>query len=314
MQEELEQSVETKKPNKSKYIWLLILVIGLCGSAVWGYTKIDNVTTIDYVDEAFNILIVGVDSTYEGYSSPTSDTSTSRSDTLMLVMIPKNNDKASVVSIPRDTLVKINSSGRQRINSAYPKGGIDLVKSTVEELMGVVIDRYVIVDFEGFKYLVDALGGVEIDVEKRMKYTDNAGDTKIDLQPGLQTLSGEQALGYVRFRHDALGDISRASRQQNFIKALAKQLVSWQSIKEYKKIKEVADKYTKTDLALKDFMALGRRFLSFDVGTIETYTLPGHFMDAYWEPEPESIGQLMASIIGDSSDKGVLEVEPVNGD
>ena len=100
--------------------------------------------------------------------------------------------------------------GYNRINTAYAFGGPELARRTLEMWLGIDIDYYVVVDFAGFEHVVDTLGGVEIDVEKRMRYQDRAQGLYIDLRPGRQVLDGRQALHYIRYRADGLGDVSRS--------------------------------------------------------------------------------------------------------
>ncbi|MBQ8918900.1 MAG: LCP family protein, partial [Acidaminococcaceae bacterium] len=95
-----------------------------------------------------------------------------RSDTLFVVMLDKNNKQASLLSIPRDTRVKIKDRGWDKINAAFAYGGQDLTRSTVQDFLGIRLHNYVVVDFQGFKDLVDVIGGVDINVEKRMYYYD----------------------------------------------------------------------------------------------------------------------------------------------
>ena len=290
-----EQSEEPKGKESKKLLWVLFaLTIALC-VAFFGYKVIDQVTRIEYVDQAFNILVIGVDHNYG--AGGIANAKNSRSDTLLLVMLPKDKKEATIISIPRDTLVTINGVKDKRVNSAFPTGGVDLVKQTVEELMGINIDRYVAIDFNGFEQLVDIIGGIEIDVDKRMRYTDVAGDLYIDLQPGLQMLNGNQALGYVRFRQDALGDIARVARQQKFLKAVVGKLMSWSGIKQYKKLLQLVEEYSISDLDLKDLIALGRKMIGFDLDKIDTYTLPGHFKDVYWAPNHTEIEELVNRLL-----------------
>ena len=160
----------------------------------------------------FNILIMGEDDV-EG---------SRRSDTVLFATIDIDDKNIRVLSLPRDTRVQIPGHGVQKLNHAFAYGGPDLLKATVEKYLGQPILYYVIIDYVSFPAVVDILGGVEIDVEKKMRYVDRAGKLDINIKPGLQTMDGKTALHYVRFRMDALGDIGRVHRQQQFIKAVLK--------------------------------------------------------------------------------------------
>jgi LCP family protein required for cell wall assembly len=170
---------------------------------------------------AQNMLILGSD------SRDPEHTSGSRTDTIILVHLPKGRGSAQLVSIPRDTWVHIprSADGRHgnadsKINAAYAWGGIPLVVQTVESFTGVLIDHVVIVDFAGFKEIIDALGGVDIDVEQTFtsKYGFNGYRT---FNKGLQHMDGAAALDYSHERHAFKdGDFARIRHQQQMIKAV----------------------------------------------------------------------------------------------
>ncbi len=169
---------------------------------------------------AMNIMILGSDSRDPGSSSG------SRSDTIILAHLPADRSSAQLISIPRDTWVPIPRSkkgqgGRDaKINAAYAWGGAPLMVQTVEKFTGVRIDHVTMVDFSGFKEIVDALGGVEIDVEKGFT-TDYALNGSRTFRKGRQTMDGATALDYARERHAfADGDFARIRHQQQVIKAI----------------------------------------------------------------------------------------------
>ncbi len=155
----------------------------------------------------FNILLMGEDNV-DG---------SRRSDTILFITVDIDDKNIRVLSLPRDTRVMIPGHGTQKLNHAFAYGGQDLMRATVTNYLGEPILYYMIVDYDSFPAFVDMLGGVEIDVPKRMRYVDRAGGLDINIQPGLQTLDGKTALHFVRFRKDALGDIGRIQRQQQFL-------------------------------------------------------------------------------------------------
>lgn len=165
-----------------------------------------------------NLLILGLD-----------EANGHRSDTIMVLHVNPNKREASVVSIPRDTIVILPGRGLDKVNHAYAYGGVDLSLRTVENFLNLNIPYYVMVDLPGIEKLIDQLGGIMIDVEKRMYYVDFAQDLHIDLQPGLQRLSGRQAMGYLRFRHTD-NDFARIGRQQKFLRAMADELMRREKI------------------------------------------------------------------------------------
>lgn len=153
-----------------------------------------------------------------------------RSDTLMVGSIDFYTKEVKILSIPRDTLIYIPRYSFMKVNSAYALGGDDLVRRTIENFTGVQVDYVITVNYRGFVQIVDALGGVDINVERAMNYDDRRGDTHIHIEAGEQHLDGETALDYARFRHDAQGDLGRIQRQQNLIRALFEQKLNLEHI------------------------------------------------------------------------------------
>lgn len=203
----------------------------------------------------FNILLMGEDNV-EG---------SRRSDTVLFVMIDINDQNMRIIALPRDTRVEIPRHGYQKLNHAYAYGGADLTKTTVERYLNQPILYYMVVDFDSFPPLIDALGGVEIDVQKRMKYVDRAGGLDIDIQPGVQAMDGKTALSFVRFRKDALGDIGRVQRQQQFMKALLKQAYDPRNIIKIPEIVKETIKLIRTDMPLSLAVQLAG-FISNEIG------------------------------------------------
>ncbi|WP_425464976.1 LCP family protein [Paenibacillus thermoaerophilus] len=200
-----------------------------------------------------NILLLGVDS--RGVKSK----EIPRSDSNMVVSIDPATKKAHLFSILRDTYVNIPGHGKDRFNAAVAIGGPNLAMKTASDLLGLQVQYYVYTDFQGFIKVVDAVGGVEIDVEKNMKYISKADgpEYSIDLKKGLQRLNGHQALQYVRFRHDALSDYARTERQRKFLTALANELQTTSSVLKLPRIIRDIDPYIDTNLTVNDMIKLG---------------------------------------------------------
>ncbi|MFE5324261.1 LCP family protein [Paenibacillus sp. NPDC056579] len=182
-----------------------------------------------------------------------------RSDTLMVASIDPITKKAYLFSILRDTYVKIPGYGDDRINSALALGGPNLAMRTVGDLLGIPIQYYVYTDFKGFIALVDAIDGIDIEVEKDMKYSDSEDghEYDINLKKGMQHLNGKTALQYVRFRHDALSDFARTERQRKFIQAVAEKMQSTSSLIKLPRILNSVDPYIETNLTTTDMLKLG---------------------------------------------------------
>ncbi|MDR1471070.1 MAG: LCP family protein [Synergistaceae bacterium] len=177
-----------------------------------------------------NVLLVGEDNV-EG---------SRRSDTVVFAALDIDNRNIRVLSLPRDTRVHIPGRGNQKLNHAYAFGQVDLVRATVENFLGTPIHYYVKIDYDNFPKLVDMLGGVDVNVGKAMKYTDRRATPPlfIDIPTGKQRMNGETALKYVRFRHDALGDIGRVQRQQQFLKAMLSRMYDPDNILRFASIAE----------------------------------------------------------------------------
>ncbi|MGW3044074.1 LCP family protein [Kitasatospora sp. NPDC001159] len=183
---------------------------------------------------AENILLIGSDDRSGANSSYGGEPGTQRSDTTILMHLAANRRRATAVSIPRDVMVTVpacekpdgtrSKPGLMQFNWAFELGGPACSIRTVEQLSGIRLDHYVILDFNGFKSMVEAIGGVEVCVPQPI----HDKDAKLDLQTGRQVLHGEQALGYVRAR-ESLGDGSdtqRMGRQQQFLASLIRKVQS----------------------------------------------------------------------------------------
>ncbi len=187
----------------------------------------------------FNVLIMGEDNV-EG---------SRRSDTILFAAINIRDRNIRILSLPRDTRVQIPNHGTQKLNHAFAYGGQELMIETVERYLGEPILYYVVVDYDSFPALIDIMGGVEIDVKKKMRYVDRAGKLDINIQPGLQVMDGKTALHFVRFRKDALGDIGRVQRQQQFIKAMLKKLYDPRVVVKIPELTTQMMKILKTDMS-----------------------------------------------------------------
>jgi polyisoprenyl-teichoic acid--peptidoglycan teichoic acid transferase len=148
-----------------------------------------------------------------------------RSDMMLVAKLDFANNRITGLSIPRDTLVAVPGYRKQKINGYHAMGGVDLAKQAVEQIMPVAIDRVIVLDFDAFQRMVDAAGGVDVYVPKKMKYTDKVAKLYIDLKPGRQHLDGYQAMGFIRFRHSD-NDLMRVERQRDFVLSLKEAVMS----------------------------------------------------------------------------------------
>lgn len=243
---------------------LLVLVIAL---ALWWYagskmneidvpaldpTQADEEQTGEVAGagqlaDTLNVLVVG-NSTREGLTEQqllelgTEDDGSRLTDTLMVVQISPNREKAVVVSFPRDLRVEYPGEGAVKINSVKARGGPNALVNTIQEFSGLDIDHYVEIDMAGFLDLADALGGVEICLDEPL-VDDDAG---VDLPAGCQTLDSVEALGFVRSRREpteqfGAGDFGRIAKQQYYMRQAMSQATELGTLANPLKVKRIID-------------------------------------------------------------------------
>lgn len=252
---------------------------------------------IFYGPSSFNIVLLGRDYDYDNRGRRLDS---GRTDTIMVFHVDCNNKRINGISIPRDTIIDIPGYGRNKINSAYHFGGVNLAIDVIEKLLGINIDYYVLLDPDAFKKIVDALGGVEIYIEKDMRYKDSWGKLYIDLKKGYQRLNGIQAEGYVRFRHDPLGDIGRIERQQKFLYALLSQVTKPNVIIRIPTLIQELSRYVHTNLPTSEMISLATFFAREKNNLqLKTTTLPGSPNGGYWYPDLEETGKLISLLFTD---------------
>jgi LCP family protein required for cell wall assembly len=218
------------------------------------------------------ILVVGADENRDNRKRVV-DTM-ARTDTILVAQVDFVNQRIHALSIPRDTLVRIPRHGWGKINSAHALGGPRLLVETVSNLLGnLQIDHVVIVSYKAFEEAIDALGGVTIEVEKRMRYHDNWGDLHVDLQPGVQHLNGKQALGYVRYRHSD-SDFHRIERQQKFMRAVKARLKDPSVWMRAPQVLAAGLRHTRTTMEFEQLLALALFARQLSDEQIRTETLP----------------------------------------
>lgn len=260
------------------------------------------------VGRPVNILVMGVDRV-PGATPGDEKIFTGRTDTMLLVRVDPITDSVSLLSIPRDTQVEVAGSETNKVNDANVQGGATLAARTVSSLLnGVTVDRYVRVSTDAFRELVDQLGGVQVNVPKPMVYEDKTQNLKINLSPGLQTLNGDQAEQFARFRADDLGDIGRVQRQQALLKALRQKLTSPTVIPRIPSLVRSLQKYIDTNLSREEMLALVGAGRKLSDGTFKMVMLPGRFsapnefVASYWILDPAGRDRVM---------KQYFDVEPL---
>lgn len=244
--------------------------------------------------QRLNVLVMGVDVTLNNRRQVVN---LARSDALLLASFDPATGTASFLSIPRDTRVAIpGHRGWWKINAAFALGGPPLAIRTVEQLLGVQVHRYVKLGPHSFARLVDAVGGIWVDVERDLHYEDSWAGLRIDLKKGRQLLSGEQAMGYARFRHDPLGDIARVQRQQKVVQALLERLKEPQTWLRAPHILRAVQENTETNLTPHEVATLGWFLSRRRPEQVRRELLPGRFAPLFWEPDPDRVRALVLEL------------------
>ncbi|KEO83577.1 hypothetical protein EL26_09195 [Tumebacillus flagellatus] len=211
-----------------------------------------------------NILFMGVDRR-DPNDRP-------RSDTMLLASINPDTKQVSVFSIMRDTYVDIPGVGKSKINAAFADGGPELLIDTVQNFLKIPIHYYVATDFEGFAKIVDAIGGIDVNVPEDFVHADD-GIYDINLKKGQQHLNGQQALEYVRFRGTPRADFDRTERQREVIKLIAEKMKSPGMLVKAPQILKTIEPYTQSNLG-DNLFSLGTLALSLDASNMKTEQIP----------------------------------------
>lgn len=263
--------------------------------------------TTDLLKGRTNIMVMGVDERVDDVG---------RSDTLMVFMIDPSTNTVDLLSIPRDTLVQIPGYGWDKINHAYPNGGHELTRATVEDLLGIKINYYALVDVKGFIGIIDAIDGIDIDVPQRMYYEDpwdDDGGLVIDFQPGMQHMNGKQAMQYVRYRDSEEADIGRIRRQQQFIRAVYEKMTSPFNLPNLPRITAVVAKMLRTDISLSEATPLVNTLRAAVKNGLKSAMVPGipRYIGeiSYWVPDIDATRELIASSQGGASSGFKLDTD-----
>jgi len=220
-------------------------------------------------DKTLTLLLTGVDRR---------EKEASRSDTIIVAFINLDKHSINLLSIPRDTYAQVPGHGKTKINHAHAYGGSDLLQTSVQGLLGVEIQRHV---------------GLEVNVEQDMYYPPES----IDLKKGRQTLDGEDALGYVRFRSDGRGDIGRIERQQHFLKLLMDKMLRVQTLWKVPELIGELRENVQTDLSLKDMITLATELKDISADDLHAAMLPGEptYIEelSYWQPDYPALQKIL---------------------
>ncbi|HHV64776.1 MAG TPA: LytR family transcriptional regulator [Peptococcaceae bacterium] len=313
--------MKKKIKNKRKILIIIAVLFAgvLLGTAAFGYVFFtqdigvspgdsENLSGGEFpdssakLDNRVSVLLIGAD------KRP--GETTYNTDTLIVASVDPETKIISLLSIPRDTRITIGSDQFLKINSAVLHRGIPELLKQVTDLTGIPLDGYIVTNFQGFKGIIDTLGGIDIYVEKRMGpfHTGDIEDGLIDLQQGQQRLNGSLALQYARWRNDDLADIGRTARQQKVLKAIAKEALQPSTITKLPKLIPQVMEMVETNLKLSDLLTLAKVAASFDSSNIVSMTLPGVgvYLDniSFWEVNREQAKEVVQNLLlGITSDR-----------
>ena len=281
-------------------IGILLAIVAVAGASYYWFSgktieKTKEVADIETPQNKINIMVMGVDERGDDVG---------RSDTLFVMTIDTNTKEVAMLSVPRDTRVKIPGKGWEKINHAFAFGGYKLTQQAVEGLLGIKIDHHIMINIAGFQKIIDAVGGVTINVEKRMYYSDpydDDGGLVINLQPGSQHMDGHTAIQYVRYR-DEEGDIGRVERQQKFLKALLNEVASPSVITKIPTIIREVSSVVKSDMSTSQMLNVAKILNDASKNGLKTDMVPGKpaYIDeiSYWLPDLMSLRQHVAQTLG----------------
>ena len=233
-------------------------------------------------EDKLTIVCMGIDDSWT--NSDVVYTSQSRTDTLFVMTLDLVNKKATMLSIPRDTYTHIaGTHDSTKINAAYATGGPERTVATVNEFLGTNATHYLVLNIDATKKMVDALGGVDVDVEHPMHYHDKWGHLSIDLQPGVQHLDGSTAVGFARYRHPDAGkrptpedgDERRMYRQHVLLRAMVDKAKSFANVTQAPHLVDVAMSTIRTDFTRQQLFDIAAIFKGIQQNDIQTASIPG---------------------------------------
>lgn len=252
-------------------------------------TKVQEKSTL------WNILVLGSDTNVDKSLKDWQG----RSDFIAVLSFDTSNNSLSVLSIPRDTMVEIKNKPSQRINAANALGGYKLAKDSVKNLLDLNLDNVIVFSMKGAEELVNVLGGITIDVPKKMSYHDNSADLHIEINPGLQKMNGKELMSFLRYRSDEMGDIGRINRQQIFFQAALRKVAERETFFKMPELINKANEVFLTDMSFQELFNFGVLLKSLPKIQLKAYVVPGQFgANGEWIVEKEKLDVVMEKIKG----------------
>lgn len=306
---------KSKRRRRKRTIVTLILIIFLSAIGYAGYVGYHAVKAVDksyvkvkgredksdlreapvYVSsDPFSVLLLGI----EDYSGKNDK---GRSDTIMVATFNPKQQTMKLLSIPRDTLVKIPGRHKKdKINAAYGIGGKELSIKTVEQFLGIPIDYYMTVNFTGFKNIVDIVDGVTVDVP--FDFDDiNSKWQRFYFHKGPQKLNGEEALVYARMRmKDPRGDFGRNDRQRQIVAALIDKLSTPKTLLKLDKISDAIGNNIETNMKVSEALAFRKKYSDFNSANIEQLQIKGYddpmYGVYYFKADQEKLDKIITTL------------------
>lgn len=251
------------------------------------------------ITRPLHILVMGIDRIEDAVpGSP--ESFGGRSDTLLLIRVDPIQESLAVLSIPRDTQIKIPGYGLTKVNHANWFGGPLLTRQVIRHNFNdLPIDRYIRVNTGAFQEIVDLVGGLKVFVPEDMYYVDQTQNLTIDLKAGWQILDGDKAEQFARFRNNVYGDIGRIQRQQILLKALRQKLTNPKMLAKVPQFLEVFQDYVDTNLSFEEMVALAGFGLQVETDHVQMVMLPGRpsevgeFSASYWIADGQARDRLL---------------------
>ncbi|WP_315437303.1 LCP family protein [uncultured Selenomonas sp.] len=228
-----------------------------------------------------NVLVLGLDDAVN-----MDNAEEKRADAILLISMENATGKVRILNIPRDTWVKMaQDKGETRLANVYAVGGAPLMVRTINQMFDISIHQYVVIDLATFGQIVDAVGGIDLYIERNMDYDDPEAGLSIHMKQGYRHLDGVGAEHYLRYRSDDLGDLGRTQRQQKFVKAFYAKLLRVDTLPKVPAIADILKQNVTTSAELFDSVHIGNVIRKLNIEPPRTIMLPGDFSrddDTVW--------------------------------
>ena len=228
-----------------------------------------------------NVLVLGLDDAVN-----MDNAEEKRADAILLISMENATGKVRILNIPRDTWVKMaQDKGEMRLANVYAVGGAPLMVRTINQMFDISIHQYVVIDLATFGQIVDAVGGIDLYIERNMDYDDPEAGLSIHMKQGYRHLDGVGAEHYLRYRSDDLGDLGRTQRQQKFVKAFYAKLLRVDTLPKVPAIADILKQNVTTSAELFDSVHIGNVIRKLNIEPPRTIMLPGDFSrddDTVW--------------------------------